>query len=324
MRPASALREAAGYADRPADFDELMDMLDNELRMVTPVDPSARRADRVPEPAPPPARRAGLRRRAAIELLGRGPGPPRREAYYQLTHDYLVPPVRQWLTRKQRETRRGRAELRLAAITALWRRPPRVAPAPSMWEWLMIVGLTSSGGWSDDERRMMRAATRHHLLRAAAAVLIAGALVWSVVAIRDRERARGLLTAAITADYQHLAGDQLPELEAHRDALRPALLTLESDEKAERAPPRRRPHPPLPRPADGGARGGPARTADVRAGPAGGGRGHPRRAGGPPGGGRGRRAATDPPGRVGRSRRAAPRRLRAAGPASRASPTGRP
>ena len=41
--------------------------------------------------------------------------------YYQLTHDYLVPSLREWLTRKQRETRRGRAELRLKELTASWK-----------------------------------------------------------------------------------------------------------------------------------------------------------------------------------------------------------
>ena len=40
MRPASALRQAAGYVDRPVEFAELMALLDDELRMVTPVDPS--------------------------------------------------------------------------------------------------------------------------------------------------------------------------------------------------------------------------------------------------------------------------------------------
>ena len=39
--------------------------------------------------------------------------------YYQLTHDYLVHSLRDWLTRKQRETRRGRAELRLAERAAI-------------------------------------------------------------------------------------------------------------------------------------------------------------------------------------------------------------
>src|SRR5262249_44718267 len=34
---------------------------------------------------------------------------PAGARYYQLTHDYLVPSLRDWLTRKQKETRRGRA-----------------------------------------------------------------------------------------------------------------------------------------------------------------------------------------------------------------------
>ena len=51
--------------------------------------------------------------------------------YYQLTHDYLVHSLRDWLTRKQRETRRGRAELRLAERAALWQ-PQAGEPAPAL------------------------------------------------------------------------------------------------------------------------------------------------------------------------------------------------
>ena len=87
------------------DFNELMYILDNELRMVTPVDPLSLGGDANPTPA----------------LSG--------ETHYQLTHDYLVPSLRQWLTRKQRQTRRGRAELQLAAITAHLVRPAGDAPA---------------------------------------------------------------------------------------------------------------------------------------------------------------------------------------------------
>ena len=47
--------------------------------------------------------------------------------YYQLTHDYLVPSLRDWLTRKLRESRRGRAELRLAERTAFGAATPRIA-----------------------------------------------------------------------------------------------------------------------------------------------------------------------------------------------------
>ena len=63
------------------------------------------------------------------------PQPPNAQAanrYYQLTHDYLVPSLRDWLTRKQRETRRGRAELRLAERTALWSGKPESRFLPSV------------------------------------------------------------------------------------------------------------------------------------------------------------------------------------------------
>ncbi len=87
-RPESLLRQASGYGDRPAEFTELISVLDRALRMVTPVDPSSI-ADLAGESSPPPD-----------------------ETCYQLTHDYLVPSLRQWLTRKQGESQRGRAELR--------------------------------------------------------------------------------------------------------------------------------------------------------------------------------------------------------------------
>ena len=39
MRSIEELREVSGYADRPADFADLIRMLDSELRLITPVDP---------------------------------------------------------------------------------------------------------------------------------------------------------------------------------------------------------------------------------------------------------------------------------------------
>jgi serine/threonine protein kinase len=83
MRSHAELLAASGYADRPMDFDALARILDSELRLLTPGDP---------------------------EGLGDGgqpPQPPAEGRYYQLTHDYLVHSLRDWLTRKQKETRRG-------------------------------------------------------------------------------------------------------------------------------------------------------------------------------------------------------------------------
>ena len=39
MRSESELREASGYAGRPRDFDDLVRILDPELRLITPTDP---------------------------------------------------------------------------------------------------------------------------------------------------------------------------------------------------------------------------------------------------------------------------------------------
>ena len=39
MRSEVELRAASGYADRPRDFEDLIHILDLELRLITPTDP---------------------------------------------------------------------------------------------------------------------------------------------------------------------------------------------------------------------------------------------------------------------------------------------
>src|SRR5437667_10391522 len=103
--------------------------------------------------------------------------------YYQLTHDYLVPSLRDWLTRKQRQTRRGRAALLLADRAELWNARRERNQLPSWWETLAICCLTSRSQWTAAQARMMKVATRLHLLRlTAAAVVIAAALVAGLAA----------------------------------------------------------------------------------------------------------------------------------------------
>ena len=66
-------------AHRPNDFTGLLRILDGELRLITPTDPE------------------GVQTESSID-----PG----SKFYQLTHDYLVPSLQTWLTRKQQETRK--------------------------------------------------------------------------------------------------------------------------------------------------------------------------------------------------------------------------
>ncbi len=141
MQSRQELLDASGYADRPKDFEDLIRILDNEVRLITPTDPEGIASD-----LPHPKVDSGHK-------------------YYQLTHDYLVPSLREWLTRKQRETRRGRAELRLADRAAHWKEKRESRHLPSFWEFLNIRLLTDQRKWTPHERRMMSNAGRFHGLR---------------------------------------------------------------------------------------------------------------------------------------------------------------
>ena len=43
MRSHAELLAASGYASRPRDFDDLLRILDSEIRLITPTDPEGRR-----------------------------------------------------------------------------------------------------------------------------------------------------------------------------------------------------------------------------------------------------------------------------------------
>ena len=181
MRSEGELQAAAEYAERPRDFAELLHVLDGELRLITPTDPEG------VESASPVASAPGE--------LGALTQPRSPHRYYQLTHDYLVPSLRHWLTRKQRETRRGRAELRLAERAALWNAKRENRLLPSVVEWASIRWLTRKRDWTEPQRKMMRQAARTHGWRSALtlcgiiAVAAAGVVLRNQVA-EQREAAR--------------------------------------------------------------------------------------------------------------------------------------
>ena len=117
MRPFQELLEASGYAHKPEEFDNLLRILDSELRLITPTDPEG--LDTVQLQAFAVSNNA--------------------DRYYHLTHDYLVPSLEEWLTRKQKETRRGRIELLLADRAKVWNKQPSNRSLPSLMEWLSIL-----------------------------------------------------------------------------------------------------------------------------------------------------------------------------------------
>lgn len=184
MRSQAELLELSGYADRPNQFRLLMLMLDGELRLITPTDPE------------------GHSSQSAYEL---------GQQYFQLTHDYLVPSLRFWLTSKQRETAQGRAQLKLAERAAQWNARTENKQLPTLLEWLSIRRWISPTKWTMPERVMMRRADKLHATRSAIAALSALVILMAGLAIRSNIaeqtnaiEARRLVEGILAADTAQL------------------------------------------------------------------------------------------------------------------------
>jgi formylglycine-generating enzyme required for sulfatase activity len=186
MRSHAALLEVSGYAKRPREFDELVRILDSEVRLITPTDPPATESASPSPPTPLPGGERGEEDPSPpTPLPGGERGDQGSARCYQLTHDYLVPSLREWLTRKQKETRRGRAELLLADRAAVWQARPENRQLPSLGQWCGIRWWTRKKNWTPPERRMMRQATRYHGLRGLLAACVLAVLTWTGLAISD-------------------------------------------------------------------------------------------------------------------------------------------
>ena len=148
MKIEEELLKKSGYGGDENQSRRVLRILDGETRLITPTDAEEVGGDSSP---------------------GRS-GPTFR--YYQLTHDYLVPSIREWLTRKQKETRRGRAEILLADRSSLWKAKKEDRFLPSPWEWANIRMLTKTRDWTEPQRGMMDRAGRMHRRRGIALLLL--------------------------------------------------------------------------------------------------------------------------------------------------------
>ncbi len=132
-QPRSALIAASGYQHKPAEFEELLAILEKDLRLISPV--------------------------AAADIAAESnDSAPVTESRYQLTHDYLVPALREWLTAADRQTYRGRARLVLEERTDQWIRNPLSRNYPSIPECLRIGVLLPRQQRSADQQHMLRRA----------------------------------------------------------------------------------------------------------------------------------------------------------------------
>jgi serine/threonine protein kinase/formylglycine-generating enzyme required for sulfatase activity len=216
MRSHQELLEASGYSRDLQEFEDLLRVLNHELRLVTPADPEGTLADETPPDL----------------ALARG-------RFYQLTHDYLVPALRCWLTRKQKETWRGRAALLLEERAVHWapRRENRLLP--SLPEYLFLRLGTARRRWKPEQRALMRAAAkRHGLLWGLVAILLlaTGWLVRqhnaSVHRAADERNAATLVESVMNAsptEVPHTIRNLRPLAELARPLLRDRFESAQAD-----------------------------------------------------------------------------------------------
>ena len=139
IRSESELQIASGYADVAA-FRELMRLLDSELHLVTPTD-----------------------RNDNDSLTSTSTTSTEVETGYQLTHDFLIAPLRRWLELRQLGTSVGQAQRRLESFSDLFRARPSHHSLPSLMEYLSIRWRIRPTVWNEPQQRMMKAARRLHL-----------------------------------------------------------------------------------------------------------------------------------------------------------------
>jgi eukaryotic-like serine/threonine-protein kinase len=181
MLPIESLREACGMKNRPLEFNSLLKVLDSELRLITPV---------------------GV---LGVDESSKTEGNP--TTHYQLTHDFLVGSLRDWLTQKKRSTRQGRAEWCLEDRAVSWTLKPENRHLPSAFEYLNIQTLTKAARWTPQQGQMMRVATKYYGLRLLFALFLSCLLGWGLIAYLEARHADNL-----SAQLMHAETSEVPKL----------------------------------------------------------------------------------------------------------------
>ena len=137
LKTEEELFESTGYADRSM-FRQLIALLDRELHLITPTD---RNDD------------DSLSSDSVHTVSG--------SVGYQLTHDFLVAPIRKWIELHSRMTKEGQAKMRLDEFSELYRLHPRRQSLPTFSEYMGIRRYIGPSTYNVEQKRIMTAARRH-------------------------------------------------------------------------------------------------------------------------------------------------------------------
>jgi hypothetical protein len=157
---------ASGYESRPQAFKELLHVLDADLRLLTPVD--------------------------TLETTD-------GQSSWQLTHDHMVPALREWLLARKADTLRGRAEIRLGERAREWHSRPDAARLPGVWEWLYLRLFTKRTRWAKEEASWMRKGMNRAQAWTAGCLVFLGAGGWTLRELQGNEKGRDFAERVLSA-----------------------------------------------------------------------------------------------------------------------------
>lgn len=205
-RTRDQLIEVSGYRDDPKGFEGLMKVLEGDLKLISPIDTLEKS-------------------RSSNEIRN-------TESRYQLSHDFLVPSIREWLYSEQRKSVRGRLQLLLTEQAANWSKQPVRRNLPLWSDWVMFRSLLSNSLLSESERRMLRAADKYRGLQTLAGVVIAIAGLLGFQFYQNSSAAQALTQQLATTDYASATPiiDELTQFGSFaRRSVNSALLEREDD-----------------------------------------------------------------------------------------------
>ncbi len=126
----------SGLAESPHDFEQLMKLLHTELRLLTPI----------------------AREEGSVSSESSDGQVRQFETAYQLTHDYLVPLIREWIQLELKDTRQGRLSLALQDQANQWNGRKSIRYLPTFIEYLQYRLGTNRQDWTEPEVKMMSVA----------------------------------------------------------------------------------------------------------------------------------------------------------------------
>lgn len=171
MHSRAELAEACGLPENSPRFRRLLDHLDRDLYIITPVG------------------------RPDVPGTDDRPGD-----FYQLTHDYLVAPVRTWLG-ESRDWRERTAD-RLRSYTLQRQQFPDQRPLP-LFTYVTVLLAGGRKRWTAGERKLVQESTRHYRFWAGVALTAAlmGVLALGVpIKIAQRAQLANDVTTAVASD----------------------------------------------------------------------------------------------------------------------------